>query len=81
MWTVIEDWQTYHWYKPENRRYYRVEIHQDLFGGWLITRTWGSALKLGRQASQSLRSREEGLALLPGIIKQRQAKHYQRVDS
>ncbi len=73
----LEHWQTQHWYKSENRRFYRVELHQDLFGNWLLTRTWGSAYKLGRQVSECLDSWEDGLIVLQRIRKQRAAKHYQ----
>ncbi len=75
----IQQWQTLEWYKPENHRYYRAELHQDLFGNWLLTRTWGSAYKLGRQLYQPLESPEQGHQLLARISKQRQAKHYRLV--
>ncbi len=74
----LEHWQTQHWYKAENRRYYRAELYQDLFGNWLLTRTWGSAYKLGRQASETLATWEDGMVVLQHISKQRTAKHYQQ---
>ncbi len=73
---TIDQWQTQHWYKPENRRYYHVELHQDLWGNWKLTRTWGSNVKLGRQITRYLESLEEGHQLMKLISKQRLNKKY-----
>jgi predicted DNA-binding WGR domain protein len=73
---MMHNWKTLFWYKAENRRYYRAELHQDLFGNWLLTRTWGSAYKLGRQTVQYLDTIEQGHDLLREITKKRHAKHY-----
>ncbi len=35
-----EQWLTYRWQK--GNRYYVAELMQDLFGTWLLKRTWGS---------------------------------------
>ncbi len=73
----LNRWRTLNWYKPENRRYYCAELHQDLFGQWLITRTWGSAIQFGRQVHEPVETPEHGEQLLTLIARQRQRKHYQ----
>ncbi len=73
----LDQWQTQLWYKPENRRYYHVELHQDLWGNWKLTRTWGSNVKLGRQTTRYLDSFEDGHQIMNKIRKQRLAKQYQ----
>jgi hypothetical protein len=76
---TINDWVTHHWYKASNHRYYRVELHQDLFGQWMLTCTWGSALKLGRQTETPLDSLEHGYHLLQSIGRVRQRRQYRRI--
>ncbi len=73
---TIDQWQTQRWYKPENRRYYHVELHQDLWGNWKLTSTWGSNVKLGRQNTRYLESLEEGHQLMKIISQQRLTKKY-----
>lgn len=76
---MTEHWITQQWYKSENCRYYRVELHQDLWGNWFLTRTWGSKTKLGRQVSESIASIEEGQQKLAQISQVRRTKRYQPV--
>jgi hypothetical protein len=39
----LEKWQYSSWEK--DTRFYLLELCQDLFGNWIIKRTWGSAVK------------------------------------
>lgn len=39
----LEKWQYSSWQK--DTRFYSLELCQDIFGNWIIKRTWGSAVK------------------------------------
>ena len=44
-------------------RYYEVLLHQDLWGGWIVTRVWGRrGSPLGRVRHQPCGSYAEGLS-------------------
>ncbi|CDH44775.1 MAG: WGR domain-containing protein [Candidatus Competibacteraceae bacterium] len=54
-------------------RYYEVDLRQDLWGGWLLTQTWGrQGTRLGPVRSVSCNSRVEGLARVATLLKRRQ---------
>lgn len=48
----LELWQRSIWQK--DTRFYTVELCQDLFGNWIVLKTWGSAVKLDFGRSNSL---------------------------
>lgn len=48
----LELWQRSTWRK--DTRFYTVELCQDLFGNWIIKKTWGSAVKLDFGRSNSI---------------------------
>ena len=48
---LMEKWQYSSWEK--DTRFYLLELCQDIFGNWIIKRTWGSAVKLDFCCSNS----------------------------
>ncbi|WP_036487545.1 WGR domain-containing protein [Myxosarcina sp. GI1] len=48
----IELWQRSFWQK--NTRFYTVELCQNLFGDWIVKKTWGSAVRLDYGRSNSV---------------------------
>ncbi|MCI0654421.1 MAG: hypothetical protein L0Y39_08080 [Methylococcaceae bacterium] len=66
----MSDWLECHWRKEtcSGRRYYRVLIHQDLFGQWNLTRVRGGSLRQAGQVRQPiLESSAEGTRVLEEI--------------
>ena len=59
----LEHWQSSHWSK--GTRYYCIELCQNLFGDWVIRRTWGrkNTVGSGKLLTITCYSREEALAL------------------
>jgi hypothetical protein len=41
----FDKWMYSTWHK--NTRFYRLDLCQDLFGNWLVSRIWGSNLSRG----------------------------------
>lgn len=70
-------WQTHYW--RTERRYYQADIMQDLFGVWLVKRSWGG---LGSRARQSMTipaaDYEHALTLLKEVAKRRHQRGYVR---
>lgn len=48
----LELWQRSIWQKDS--RFYRLELCQDLFGNWIVQKTWGSAVKLDYGRTNSI---------------------------
>jgi hypothetical protein len=59
---AAEEWVRLRWEK--DTRYYEAHLHQDLWGGWVLTKVWGrrdSALGSSRPfAVRVLRGSEDG---------------------
>ena len=57
----LELWQRSVWKK--DTRFYYIELCQDLFGNWIIKRTWGSTVKMdfGRSSSTTYPDYQTGL--------------------
>lgn len=70
-----ERWITQRWQTA--RRYYVVEVTQDLFGNWLVKRSWGG---LGSHRSNSVtmpaNDYKQALKLLEDVAKRRQQRGY-----
>lgn len=67
------------WEKSTARgiRYYEVDLHQDLWGEWLLTQAWGRlGTRLGQVRAVSCSSQAEGLALVMTILKRRRQHRY-----
>ena len=63
------------WHK--GTRYYEVLLHQDLWGGWIVTRVWGRrGSPLGQVRHQPCESRAEGLNQAQQIQQRRAQRGY-----
>ena len=68
---LISDWHT------ENR-YYRLHLHQDLFGDWVLHRVWGSRKsRAGRSKVEVFNCFEEGEKALVKLEKVRKGRGYE----
>lgn len=78
--TDFSRWLTQCW--RTERRYYQAELMQDLFGTWLVKRSWGG---LGSRARQSktmpAADYDHALTLLEDVGKRRQQRGYVRFSS
>jgi len=73
--TDTEHWLTYRWQK--GNRYYVAEVGQDLFGAWLLKRTWGSIhTHRGHSKTVCADNYEHALKLLQVVVKRRRARGY-----
>lgn len=70
-----ERWLTKRW--QTDTRYYVVEVTQDLFGNWLVKRSWGG-LRSHRGSSLTLPADnyDHALALLAAVEKRRKGRRY-----
>ena len=58
-------------------RYYEVDLHQDLWGEWLLTQAWGRlGTRLGQVRAVPCGSQAEGLARVAAILKRRRQRCY-----
>lgn len=71
-------WITKRW--ETDRRYYVAELGQDLFGGWLIKRSWGGR-HTHRGSSMTIHAHDyaHALHLLDEVAKRRKARGYTHV--
>ena len=70
-----QDWITTHWRKGD--RYYVAELMQDLFGSWIVKRSWGSIhTHRGRSITLCANDYEHALKLLQNVEKRRKARGY-----
>lgn len=71
---MLYEWNT-------NTRYYRLEIMQDLFGIWMITRTWhGRYSKCGNTKIISVADQEQIQLWIHRIHKEREKRGYRLVS-
>lgn len=72
---AVEHWLTRRW--QTDTRYYVVEVTQDLFGYWLVKRTWGG---LGNHRGNSVTTLAndyaQALKLLEEVTKRRRQRGY-----
>ena len=72
-------WKSAYWRKQT--RYYNFELKQNLFGEWVIVRSWGDIRsKRGRQMEQSCDSFQGAEKLFQQVIKRRQYRQYKLVS-
>ena len=71
-------WQRSIWQK--DTRFYIIELCQDLFGNWIVKKTWGSAVKIdfGRSSSIICPDYQTGLLWYEKLLVRRQQRGYQR---
>lgn len=73
-----EHWLRVRW--ESSTRYYEVHLHQDLWGQWILTRTWGGkGSHRGQIRHQPCPSRQEGERQLEAIGRRREVHGYSRV--
>ena len=72
----LEKWQRSFWKK--DTRFYTIELCQDLFGNWIIKKTWGSAVKLdfGRENSTICLDYQTGLLEYQKQLHRRRKRGY-----
>src|SRR5512143_2784634 len=64
----------------KHTRYYEVLLHQDLWGGWIVTRVWGRRdSPLGRVRHHPCRSYAEGLERVRQMQDRRARRGYAAV--
>ena len=70
-------WQCSVWQK--DTRFYTLELTQDLFGNWIIKKTWGSAVKVDFGCSNSIicPDYQTGLLWYSKLLSRRQKRGYQ----
>jgi predicted DNA-binding WGR domain protein len=69
-------WLTQRWQKGD--RYYVAEVVQDLFGLWLVKRSWGSIhTHRGNNKTVVASNYEQAVKLFQTIEKRRKARGYQ----
>jgi hypothetical protein len=72
---MLYEWNT-------NTRYYRLEMMQDLFGIWMITRTWqGRYSKCGNTKIISVTDQEQIQLWTRRIHKEREKRGYRLLSS
>lgn len=70
-----ERWVTYRWQK--GNRYYVAELMQDLFGAWILKRTWGSIdTHRGHTKTLYADNYDHALKLLRNLEKRRKVRGY-----
>ncbi len=75
-----ERWQRHHW--QTEQRYYIAEVTQDLFGQWLLRRSWGSHHSArGNEQRLPAASYEEALRLLQATARRRNTRGYRPLSS
>lgn len=71
----FDHWITQSW--RTDRRYYQAEIVQDLFGTWVLKRSWGGLGSRRRMSmTQAVESYSHALQLLEQVGKYRQKRGY-----
>lgn len=62
-------------------RFYTLSLCQNLWGAWVITKTWGSAITRGFGKSQDLfcPDYQSGLEIYQKLQQRRERRGYQRV--
>ena len=73
-------WKRFQWEK--DTRYYEAQLHQDLWGTWIISRRWGRRHAPKGQARNTLcDSYEQGLKALDDIVERRRKRGYALIGS
>lgn len=77
----LDKWLQSKWQR--DTRFYTLTLCQNLFGEWIITKTWGSAISRGFGKSKDLNYQDYQAALKTYYELQelREKRGYKRVDS
>jgi predicted DNA-binding WGR domain protein len=75
----LDSWHREYWATAS--RYYVAEILQDLWGEWIVKRSWGGlGNRRGNSKTVMASSYEEALSLLDTISKHRTARGYHKIN-
>ena len=77
----LDKWLQSKWQR--DTRFYTLTLWQNIYGDWIITKTWGSAVTRGFGQSKDLDcpDYQSGLATYYKLQQRRQKRGYQRVES
>jgi hypothetical protein len=75
----IENWETLTWKREKDKRIYKIFLHQDLFGNWIVTRQWGGVAKSKRGKYHQV-TLEQGQALVKELSKIRKYRKYRKYE-
>lgn len=77
----LDKWLQSKWQR--DTRFYTLSLCQNLFGEWVITKTWGSAIYRVFGKSKDLNCQDYQVALLTyyKLQKRREKRGYKRVDA
>jgi hypothetical protein len=68
-------WERRRW--ERDSRYYETHMHQDLWGGWVLTRAWGRReTARGRIVHTPCNSYQEALRRLAAVASRRRRRRY-----
>lgn len=74
----LDEQRTSRWGKKG--RYYMIELKQDLFGKWILVKTWGSKNSMrGGSMTQPIDFYAQGIDLFSKAILRRMKRGYQEV--
>ncbi|MBN6742835.1 WGR domain-containing protein [Acidithiobacillus sp. MC6.1] len=81
----IDAWKRLCWTKIDDaqgqRRFYQVEVKQDLFGAWIVIRSWG---RIGHKPSRvievEVQSAEDAQRIVAETATTRKKHHYLEED-
>lgn len=66
------------WENPGTKRYYHVILSKDLFGQWMVCKTWGGINKAGgRIVLIACKTYHEAVKVVHSIFKVRKRRGYQ----
>ena len=64
-----------------DKRYYSIELIQDLLDDWCVVCSWGSKFsKIGNQQTHLVNDKISGQSLIAKIIKTRKSHGYQIIE-
>jgi hypothetical protein len=76
----FNDWRRACW--VTDSRYYVAEVKQDLFGSWVLERSWGSRhSQRGSRSTLLAEGYDHALALMAEVAKRRKARKYLLIQS
>lgn len=65
------------WEHPSKHRYYQLLLSQDLFGDWIITKSWGKVNRAAGQIAYSIcRDRTEAKLIINRLTRLREKSGY-----
>lgn len=75
----LDKWVYSQWQR--DTRFYTLTLCQNLSGEWIVTKTWGSAIKRGFGQSQDLdcQDYQSGWEIYQKLQQRRQKRGYQRL--